>query len=96
MKKIFLCLLVAGSLISCQDEYSYEGSKDDIYKKTPNPKLNLSELKDNNSEENKEVNTQQAPFDLGIATVLGAGALAAVRMARKHKKEQRASKESNT
>ena len=89
MKKIILCLLVAGSLLSCQEEYSFEGANEDIYKKRPNPKLNLSDIKDNNTGENREVTTQHAPFDFGIATVLGAGAIAAVRMARKRKKEEK-------
>ena len=87
MKRSILCLLVIGSLMSCQGEYSQEGNNEDIFKKRPERKLKLDGLEGGGeSQGTKEVQVQETPFDFGISAVLGAGALAAIRTARKRRK----------
>jgi len=99
MKKIILSLVVVCSLVSCQDEYSFEGGNEDIYKKRPASKLNFVSNgggEGTSSGESREVTTQTAPFDFGISAVLGVGALAAIRTARKRRKEELAAQNTNS
>ena len=85
MKRSILSLLVIASLVSCQQEYSQEGANEDIFKKRNERKLNFDGLNGGESEGARDVTVQSAPFDFGISAVLGAGALLAVRNARKRR-----------
>ena len=85
MKIFTLCLLASTLLFSCQDEASVNSANEDIYKKRTERKININENFANNGENQNQVTTQQVPFDLGISAVLGAGALAAIRTARKRR-----------
>ena len=83
MKKTILCLLVSASFISCQQEYSQEGNNEDIFKQRPERKLKFDGSGDGQSETSRDATVQSAPLDFGIAAVVGAGALLAIRTARK-------------
>lgn len=84
MKIFTLGLLATTLLISCGDEVSQNNTNEDIYRKRQDRKLNL-ETPISNGENANQVVTQQVPFDLGLSAVLGAGALAAIRTARKRR-----------
>lgn len=85
-----LCVLLATLLVSCQDESSFESSKEDIWKKRNQKQLNVLIPNGGNGgggNGNNTAVTQQVPFDFGLSAVLGVGALAAVRSARKRSKK---------
>lgn len=83
MKIFTLSLLATTLLISCGDEVS-NNTNEDIYRKRQDRRINV-ETPISNGENANQVVTQQVPFDLGLSAVLGAGALAAIRTARKRR-----------
>jgi hypothetical protein len=86
MKIFTLSLLATTLLFSCQEEASLNSANEDIYKKRMERKINLENPPAlGNGEVNNQVTTQQVPFDFGLSAVLGAGALAAFRTARKRR-----------
>jgi|GEM_PF-2174827 len=92
MKLTTLCLAaVAMLLISCGDEVSQNPTEQVSYKK-PTRTLNVQIPGNNGSTGNTQSTptVQQVPFDFGVSAVLVAGAVAAVRTARKRRKEESA------
>jgi hypothetical protein len=90
MKLSTLCLAaVATLLFSCGDEVSQTPSEQIRYQK-PSRSLNVQVPGNNGSTGNTQSTptVQQVPFDFGISAVLVAGAVAAVRTARKRQKDE--------
>lgn len=90
MKLTTLCLAaVATLLFSCGDEVSQTSTEQIRYQK-PTRTLNVQVPGSNGSTGNTQSTptVQQVPFDFGISAVLVAGAAAAVRTARKRRKEE--------
>ena len=90
MKFSTICLAaIATLLISCGDEVSQNPAEQVSYKK-PTRTMNVQIPGNNGSTGNTQSTptVQHAPFDLGISAVLVAGAAAAVRTARKRRKEE--------
>ena len=81
-----LCLCLCASLLfaSCGDEDSTQAQQENWYKNRPPQKINIQN-QGGATENTPQV--QAVPFDFGISAALGAGLLAAVRMARKRKTE---------
>ncbi len=89
MKHFTLCLLAAAVLTSCGDEASQNSSEEIAYRR-PNRNLHVQVPGENGSGNNTQSTptVQQVPFDFGVSAVLVAGAAAAVRTARKRRKEE--------
>jgi hypothetical protein len=90
MKKIILSLLISTLFVSCQEELNNDFANENIFKKHTGQKLNFENNGGGENTQTRESTTQQVPFDFGISAVLGAGALAAIKMARKRRKEEMA------
>lgn len=89
MKLFTLCLLAATILVSCGDEASQNSSEEISYRR-PSRNLQVQVPGENGSGNNTQSTptVQQVPFDFGVSAVLVAGAAAAVRTARKRRKEE--------
>lgn len=87
MKLSTLCLLAAATLLfSCGDEVSQNNPEQIRYQK-PARNLNV-QVPGSTGNTQSTPTVQQVPFDFGISAVLVAGAVAAVRTARKRRKEE--------
>lgn len=89
MKLFTLCLVAATLLVSCGDEVT-ENSAEQIRYQKPTRNVQVQVPGNNGSGSNTQStpNVQQVPFDFGVSAVLVAGAVAAVRTARKRRKEE--------
>ncbi|RYF84590.1 MAG: hypothetical protein EON98_08795 [Chitinophagaceae bacterium] len=81
-----LCLCASMFFASCGDEDSTQAKQENWYKNRPPQKINLQNTGGTGASDNTP-QVQAVPFDFGISAALGAGLLAAVRMARKRKGE---------
>jgi len=87
MKLFTLCLLASATLLfSCGDEDS-QNSPEQIRYQKPTRAANV-QVPGSTGNTQSTPTVQQAPFDFGVSAVLVAGAMAAVRTARKRRKEE--------
>ncbi|RYY68412.1 MAG: hypothetical protein EOO13_12375 [Chitinophagaceae bacterium] len=77
------CLLFA----SCGDDDSTPASQENWYKARPPQKINIQNSGGAGSAD-KSPQVQAVPFDFGLSAALGAGALAAVKLARRKKERK--------